>query len=44
MVPPIQPGVVGPYLVLGTWLLSHLSPERTGRIQIFCPYPVTDGT
>jgi hypothetical protein len=33
--PPLQTGVVGPYLVRGVWFLSHLLLERTGRIQNF---------
>jgi hypothetical protein len=31
-VPPPQLGVVGPYLVRGTWFRSHLPLEGTGRI------------
>jgi hypothetical protein len=30
VVPPLQPGVVGPYLVRGMWFASRLSLERTG--------------
>jgi hypothetical protein len=33
--PPLQSGVVGPYLVQGTWFPSHLPLEGTCRIQIF---------
>jgi hypothetical protein len=32
--PPLQPGVVGPYLVWGVWCLSYLPLEGTSRIQI----------
>jgi hypothetical protein len=35
--PPLQPGVVGLYLVRGAWFPSHLSLEGIGRIQIFGP-------
>jgi hypothetical protein len=35
--PPLQAGVVGPYLVQGVWFLSHLLLEGTGRIQNFGP-------
>jgi hypothetical protein len=30
--PPLQPGVVGPYLVRGVWFPSHLILEGTSRI------------
>jgi hypothetical protein len=30
--PPLQPGVVVPYLVWGVWFPSHLLLEGTGRI------------
>jgi hypothetical protein len=33
--PPVHPGLVGPYLVLGAWFPSHLPLERTNCIQIF---------
>jgi hypothetical protein len=32
--PPLQPGVVVPYLVWGAWFPSHLSLEGIDRIQI----------
>jgi hypothetical protein len=35
MAPPPQSGVVGPYLALGVWFLSHLPLEGTDRIQNF---------
>jgi hypothetical protein len=30
--PPLQPGVVGPYLIYGAWFPSHLPLEGTSRI------------
>jgi hypothetical protein len=33
--PPLQSGVVGPYVVWGTWFPNHLPPEGAGHIQIF---------
>jgi hypothetical protein len=30
VVPPLQAGVVGPYLAWGAWFLSHLPLEETG--------------
>jgi hypothetical protein len=33
--PPLQPRVVGPYLLWGAWFSSHLLLEGTDRIQIF---------
>jgi hypothetical protein len=35
VVPPLQPRVVGPYLVRGVWFPSRLLLEGTGRIQNF---------
>jgi hypothetical protein len=35
--PPLQPGVVGPYLAWGVWFLSHLLLGGTGSIQNFWP-------
>jgi hypothetical protein len=35
VVPSLQPGVVGPYLVRGTWFPSRLPLEGTDHIQIF---------
>jgi hypothetical protein len=35
--PPLQPGVVGPYLVQGVSFPSHLLLEGTGHIQNFEP-------
>jgi hypothetical protein len=35
--PPLQPGVVGPYLVRGVWFSNRLSLEGTGHIQIYGP-------
>jgi hypothetical protein len=32
--PPLQPRVVGPYLVRGVWFLSCLPLEGTSRLQI----------
>jgi hypothetical protein len=37
VVPPLQTGVVGPYLVRGTWFSSHLPLEGISRINIFGP-------
>jgi hypothetical protein len=33
--PPLQLGVVGPYLVRGVWFTSHLPLEGTDRIYNF---------
>jgi hypothetical protein len=33
--PPLQPGVVEPYLVWIVWFPSHLLLERTGHVQNF---------
>jgi hypothetical protein len=30
--PPLQQGVVGPYMVWGVWFTSHLLLDGTGRI------------
>jgi hypothetical protein len=35
--PPLQTGVVRPYLVQGAWFPSHLPLEGTSGIQIFRP-------
>jgi hypothetical protein len=35
--PPLQPGVVGLYLVWGLWFPRHLALDGTGRIQNFGP-------
>jgi hypothetical protein len=35
--PPLQSGVVGPYLILGVWIPSCLPLEQTGRILNFGP-------
>jgi hypothetical protein len=35
VVPPLQPGVVGPYPVQGVWFPSHLQLVRTYHNQIF---------
>jgi hypothetical protein len=35
MTPPLQPGVVGLYLVRGVSFSNHLPLEGTGRIQNF---------
>jgi hypothetical protein len=37
--PPLQPRVVGPYLVWGVRFSSHLPLEGTGRILNFGRYP-----
>jgi hypothetical protein len=37
VVPLLQPGVVEPYLVCGTWFPNRLSLEGTNRILIFGP-------
>jgi hypothetical protein len=37
VVPPLQSGVVAPYLVQGAWFPSRLPQEGTSRIQIFKP-------
>jgi hypothetical protein len=37
VVPPLQSGVVGPYLVRGVWFTSHLLLVETGHNQIFEP-------
>jgi hypothetical protein len=39
VVSPLQPGVVGPYLVWGTWFPSRLTLEGTSHIQIYRPKP-----
>jgi hypothetical protein len=35
VIPPLKPGVVGSYLVWGTWFPSHLSLEGIDCINIF---------
>jgi hypothetical protein len=35
VVPPLQSGMVGSYLVRGAWFPSHLPLDGTGRIHIF---------
>jgi hypothetical protein len=35
--PPLQPGVVGPYLVRGVWFPSRLLLKEIGRIQNLGP-------
>jgi hypothetical protein len=35
VVPPLQLGVIGPYLIWGTWFSNRLPLEGTDRIQIF---------
>jgi hypothetical protein len=35
VVPPLQPGEVGPYPVWGAWFSSRLPLEGTGHIHIF---------
>jgi hypothetical protein len=35
--PPLQPGVVEPYMVWGVWFPNYLLLERTHRIENFGP-------